>query len=115
MRSREPRVVCAIAVAFLTALFARSICTFRSREPRVLGAASAAFSSAAAALLSAVFRSREPRVVRVAAFVFVLFMALSSAETGPNRKRVDRYRLLYRSSRTVRKVVELIRIELTTS
>jgi hypothetical protein len=85
-KSREPRVVRAIAVAFLTAFFARSISTFRSREPRVFGAAAAAFFSAASALFSAIARSREKRV-RVPAFVFVLFMALSSAETGPNRKR----------------------------
>ena len=44
-----------------------------------------------------------------------LFTALSSAESGPNRKRATRYRLLYRSSRKLRKVVELNRIELSTS
>ena len=73
MRSREPRVVCAIAVAFLTACFARAIWLRRSREPRLLGAAMAALSSAAAALFSAVFRSREPRVARVEPFPVVLF------------------------------------------
>ena len=86
MRSREPRVVCAIAVAFLTALFARAISLLRSRDPRLLGAARAALSSAAAALFSAVLRFREKRV-RVPAFDFVLFTLHTSSKSGRNRKR----------------------------
>lgn len=49
---------------------------------------------------------RRRLVVRVPAFVFVLFMAHSSPATGQNRKRAARYRLLYRSSRKLCKVME---------
>jgi hypothetical protein len=50
-------------VAFLTAFFARSICSARSREPRAFGAIEAAFLSAASAFFSSIARSREKRVL----------------------------------------------------